>query len=292
MVFEGIPPYGFALAAAFLFAIGGQLQFIGLTSVDSRSGTMVSIVTSAVVYWSLAPFLLDGSHWTQPAVLIFVLAGLFRPSVSANLSVAGIRHLGPTLSSTLGATNPIFGTILGVLLLGETLTWPVATGTGGVILTIILLSKKSSRTPATWPLWALALPVGAAAVRSLAHVLSKVGMEDIPDPYFVGLVGFSVSAIVTIANQAMRRKPVPVQWRNKDYLWFIAAGLTFSAAVICLNTALLRGSLVTVAPIVASAPIFSMLLGVFVFRREQMTARIVLAVFMVVPSVAYIAINW
>jgi len=291
MVFENIPPYVFALTSAFLFAFGGQMQFIGVSTVDSRSGTMVSITTAAVIYWSLSPFLLDGAHWTQPAVLIFVLAGLFRPSVSANLSVAGIRHLGPTLASTLSATNPIFGTTLGVLVLGETMTWPIAIGTGGVILAIILLSKKDTRVPATWPLWALSLPIGAAAVRSFAHVLSKIGMEDIPDPYFVGLVGFSVSAIVTILNQSMRKKSVAVQWRNKGLFWFVAAGFSFSAAVICLNTALLRGELVTVVPIIAAAPIFSMLLSIIVFRREKLTARIVIAVFMVVPSVAYIAIN-
>jgi drug/metabolite transporter (DMT)-like permease len=267
------------------------LQFIGLSSVESRSGAMVSISTSAVIYWALSPFLLDWSHWTQPAVLIFIVAGLFRPSVSANLAVAGIRHLGPTLSSTLSATSPIFGTALGVLLLGEILTWPIAIGTGGVIMAIILLSKKDARTPATWPLWAITLPIGAAAVRSLAHVLSKIGMEDIPDPYFVGLVGFSVSAIVTILDQSMRKKAVAVQWRDKGVYWFIASGFCFSAAVICLNTALLRGQLVTVVPIVAAAPIFSMLLSIFVFRRETLTARTVVAIFLVVPSVAYIAIS-
>ena len=290
-LFENTPPVLFALTAAFLFAVGGQLQFIGLSNIDSRNGTMISIATSALFYWAMAPFLLDWSHWTQSAVFIFILVGLFRPSVSANLSVAGIRHLGPTLSSTLSATAPIFGATLGVLWLGETLTWPIAMGTGGVIAAIILLSKKDSRAQATWPLWALTLPIGAAAVRSLAHVLSKIGMEDIPDPYFAGLIGFSVSAVVTILNQSMRRKSVTLQWRNKSLYWFVASGLTFGIAVISLNTALMRGQIVTVVPIVSAAPIFSMLLSIIVFRREKLTARIVLAVFLVVPSVTYIALN-
>ena len=290
-LFENIPPVLFALTTAFLFAVGGHLQFIGLSNIDPRSGAMISIVTSALFFWALAPFLLDWSHWTQPAVLIFILAGLFRPSVTANLSVAAIRYLGPTLSSTLSASAPIFGATLGVLWLGETLTWPIAMGTGGVIAAIILLSKKDSRTRATWPLWALALPIGAAAVRSLAHVLSKIGMEDIPDPYFAGLVGFSVSAIVTILGQSMRKKSVAIQWRNKSLYWFVASGLVFGIAVVSLNTALMRGHIVTVVPIVSAAPIFSMLLSIIVFRRERLTTRIVLAVFLVVPSVAYIALN-
>jgi uncharacterized membrane protein len=153
------------------------------------------------------------------------------------------------------------------------------------------LSKKDSRAQATWPLWALTLPIGAAAVRSLAHVLSKIGMEDIPDPYFAGLIGFSVSAVVTILNQSMRRKSVALQWRNKSLYWFVASGFSYGIAVISLNTALMRGQIVTVVPIVSAAPIFSMLLSIIVFRRENLTARIVLAVFLVVPSVTYIALN-
>ncbi|HIC29704.1 MAG TPA: DMT family transporter [Rhodospirillales bacterium] len=291
MLFDSIPPFLFALIAAFLLAVGGQLVYIGLSTVESRSGTMVSIATSAVIYWSLSPFLLDWSHWSQPAVLLFALAGLIRPSVSANLSVAGIRLLGPTMSSTLSSTAPIFGATLGVFWLGETLTWPIAIGTGGVITAIVLLSQKDTRAPSTWPLWALALPVGAAAVRSLAHVLSKMGMEDIPDPYFVCLVGFSVSAILTILNQFMRKKSVAIQWRNKGFYFFIASGFFFSTAILCLNTALLRGQVVSIIPIIAAAPMFSMLLSIFIFRREKLTARTVFAVFLVVPSVAYIAIS-
>ena len=290
-LFENISPDLFALTAAFLFAFGGQMQFIGLPNIDPRSGAMISIATSALIYWAMAPFLLDWSHWTQPAVFIFILVGFIRPSLSANLSVVGIRHLGPTLSITLSATAPIFAATMGVLWLGETLTWPIAIGTGGVIAAIILLSKKDSRAQATWPLWALSLPIGAAAVRSLAHVLSKIGMEEIPDPYFAGLVGYSVSAIFTILNHSMRKESVAIQWRNQSPYWFIAAGFAFGIAIMFLNTALMRGQIVTVVPIVSAAPIFSILLSIFVFRREKLTARIVLAVFLVVPSVTYIALN-
>jgi drug/metabolite transporter (DMT)-like permease len=62
-------------------------------------------------------------------------------------------------------------------------------------------------------------------------------------------------------------------------------------SVISLNTALLRGQIVTVVPIVACSPVFTMLLSVFVFRREKLTARVVLAVFAVVPSVILIALS-
>lgn len=75
---------------------------------DSRSGAAITISTSAMLYILAAPIFLDIDNLLHPAVLIFVLVGLFRPALSANLALAGMRHLGPTLSSTLTSTAPFF----------------------------------------------------------------------------------------------------------------------------------------------------------------------------------------
>ena len=122
-MFSDIPPAWLALTSAFLFAVGTQLQYLGVSKVGSRNGATISIASSAVFFWLMAPFLLDGANWQRSAVLIFVLVGLFRPSVSANLAVAAMRYLGPTMATTLSATSPLFGAALGVLWLGESLTW-------------------------------------------------------------------------------------------------------------------------------------------------------------------------
>lgn len=291
-----IPPIFLALAAAFLIAVGAQLQNIGLARIDSRRGAAISIFSTAIFYWLLAPALLDGAHWFHPAVWIFVLVGVFRPSVSANLAIAAMRHLGPTLSSAMSSISPLFAAAFGVLLLGEDLTWPAALGTLGVIAAVVMLARRDAKVPVDWPLWALFLPIGAALVRSIGHVLTKIGMAGVPDPYFAGLVAFSVSSLVVIAAQRLRPSARRVSWRIRgphwrDPYWFVAGGVLMGIAVICLNTALLKAPLIAVVPIVATSPIFTMLLSVLVFRREKLTPRIVLAVFMVVPSVIFIALN-
>ncbi len=290
-MFSDIPPSLFALTSALLFAIGAQVQNVGLARVDSRNGATISIASSAVFFWLMAPFLLDGSNWLRPAVLIFVLVGLFRPSVSANLAIAALRYLGPTLTTTLSATSPLFGAFFGVLLLGETLTWPIALGTGGIIAAVAMLAKRDARVTTTWPLWALGLPIGAAAIRSIGHVFSKIGMASIPDPYFAGLVAFTVSSLVMLVVHRIRPGAYRVPWRTPGPYWFVAAGVIMGVSVISLNTALLRGDIVTVVPIVACSPVFTMLLSVLVFRRERLTPRIVLAVALVVPSVVFIALS-
>lgn len=280
----------FALVAAFLFAVGSQFQNIGLATLDSRSGTAISISASAIYFWLLAPFFMEPRYWLEPAVLIFVLIGLFRPALSANLSVAGMRYLGPTLSSTLAATSPLFGTAMGMLILGELLTWPLAIGTAGIVGAVLLLSKRG-KVEVNWPVWALGLPIAAAFLRSLGHVLSKIAMVDIPDPYFAGLVAFSVSAILMVGTNKIRRVPVTIDWSSTGPRWFALGGITLGTAIIFLNGALLRGDIVVVVPIIAVSPIFTMLLSIMIFRREILTTRTVATVFIVVTSVIVIALG-
>lgn len=290
-MFADVPPYAFALAAAFLLALGGQIQNIGLQSIDARSGTMLSIGSSAGVYWLAAPLLLDPSYFLNPAALIFVGIGLVRPALSANLSVAAIRLIGPTLTSTLAATSPLFGTAFGVVILGEMLTWPIALGTCGIIGAILMLSKRKAGVPAHWPVWALALPIGAAMIRSFGHGFTKIGMEYIPDAYFAGLVGFTTSLIVTSLIHLVKNDRRLFEGGKSGAVWFLIAGVSFGTGILCLNTALLHGTVLTVVPIIAAMPIFSMLLSIFVFRREHLTLKIVLAVLIVMPSVVMIALS-
>lgn len=284
-------PLAFALAAAVLFAIGDQFQALGLRGLDSRSGTLVSILASTLCFWLLAPFLLDLRHLAGAGILVFALVGVFRPALSANLSVAGVRHLGPTLSSTLASTSPLFGTALGILWLGESLSWPVAAGTAGIVCGIVVMSRRRGGVAADWPLWALALPVGAAAIRSLAHVLSKVGMATVPDPYIAGLVSFTVSALVLLSLQAARRGPPRLLASPPAVLCFVGSGVSMALAITALNQALLEGQVVVVVPVVSASPVFTMLLSVLVFRRERVTPRLLAAVCVVVPSVIVIALG-
>ena len=278
-----------ALAAAIMFALGDQFQNQGLVYMDSRAGSALSIGSSALFFLLLAPFLLDLSNLLHPAVLIFVFIGLFRPSVSVNLAVAGMRYLGPTLATTLTATSPLFATALGLLWLGEKLTPQAAIGTLVIMLAIMLLARRDSGSVRSWPLWALALPVGAALIRSVGHVLSKEGMNAIPDPYLASLVTFSVSTVVTLVIHRARRTPSPIAWRSRGAGWVVAAAICYSLAILALNSALHIGTVVLVVPVVSSSPIFTLLLSILVFRRERITLRTITVVLMVVPAVALLA---
>ncbi len=252
---------------------------------------MLSIGASAVLYWLLAPFYLNLSNFLIPAALIFVALGCIRPALSANLSVAAIRYIGPTLTETLSATTPLFGAMFGIFILGEMLTWQIALGTGGIILSVLALTRRDKKVPSTWPLWALALPVGAAIIRAFGHGFSKVAMEDIPDPYFAGLVAMTVSFLLTAGLHVRKGERTKISFRQSGTYWFMAAGAVFCVATFLLNVALLKGDIITIVPIVSASPVFTMLLSIFIFRREVINLHVLLAIAIVMPSVVLIALS-
>jgi len=114
-------------------------------------------------------------------------------------------------------------------------------------------------------------------------------METVPSPYFVGLVGYTTSSVIALANNARRRTPLLAVVGQRDAGWFLVTGAFYGAAVLTLNFALQAGELSVVAPVVSSEPIFVLILGLLFFRERQIDARVVGAVVLVVLGVIAIA---
>ncbi len=277
-----------SLAASVFFAVGIQFLNLGLRHGDSRTGTLIDIGTTAVFYWLLSPIFLERELWSSTGFWIFVAVGLFRPVISANLALVAVRHLGPTLAATLTSTTPLFAAVLGVVLLGEILTPAIILGTAAVVLGTILpmAGGKSTRS---WPLWALAFPLGAAGLRSLAHALIRMGLAFAPEPLFAGLVAYSVSFVMALALQGWRGDLGRVDWFRPGLLWFAAAGIMHGLAVWTMNAALATTPVSIVVPLVSTTPLFTLLLGLLLFRREIITWRQVTMVVIVVAGVILIA---
>ena len=283
-------PVLLALAAAVLLALGNQLARVALRYVDSQTAVLWQIGTSVSIYWLAAPFYMEAWYWTASVLPLLVVLGCFRPLVSANLGMAGTRILGPTINATVSATAPLFGVALGVLLLAEALSLEVAIGSVGIVAGVVLISWRGQSSRA-WPLVALLLPLGAALVRSLSHAFSKIALEEIPSPFFVALVAYSVSFVLALANQVRTGRARFDAVAPGGVKWLLVTGACYGTAVLMLNTALLHGRLIVVAPIVACAPLFTLLLGAAVFRENAITRRVVIAVLVVVPSVALIGVR-
>lgn len=279
----------FALASAFLFALTNHFQSLGLQGSDARTGSIINIGTGAVAYWLLTPFYLESTYWFTWGALLFALVGIIRPSLSSILAIQSIHVLGPTLTSALTASAPIFGAFFAIALLGESLDLKTGIGIAAVIAGGVVASYSRYGFTRDWPLWSIALPVGAAFVRASGHAVTKLGLEDVPSASFAVLVSNTVSLVV--ASAAFRIEGRPLKGSFSSYKWFVISGLTAALSLQFLNSALQLGTLVSVVPIVSATPVFTMLLGLFVFRRERFSWRMVATIALVVPGVMLVAIK-
>ncbi len=279
----------YALCSAFLFALSNHFLHMGLGGSDARTGTVVSIAASAVVYWLFAPFFIERWYWFTYACLLFGLVGIFRPALSSALALSSIQHMGPTLTSALTASAPIFGAFWAIAVLGEQLTWPIAMGTLAVIAGAIVSAWNPAGVKRSWPLWALILPFGAAFIRATGHAVTKIGLGEVPSPSFAVFMGNTVSlASSTLAHKLQQR---PVSGSFASWRWFIAAGIANALSIQFLNNALFAGTLLSTMPIVSASPIFTLLLGFFVFGREAITWRTIATIALIVPGVILVSVG-
>jgi drug/metabolite transporter, DME family len=279
----------YALASAFLFALSNHCTNRGLEHSDPTSGTLVSIGTAALIYWLFAPFFLVSWYWLTAAAVMFAIVGIIRPALSTTLAITSIQYMGPTLTSALTAATPVFAAIFAILVLGESLSFPIAVGTAAVVAGAIVAAWNPRGLKRSWPLWALALPLGASLIRATGHIVTKYGLIEVPSPSFAVLVGNTVS--FAIALIAFRTRRQTFSGTRTSHRWFIASGISVVLSVQFLNNALAIGDVVAVVPIVSATPVFTMLLGLLWFGRETITWRTVATIALIVPGVIVVTLS-
>ncbi len=265
-----------ALSVTVIFALTNHIQHIAVGHMDVRNGTIVLVATATVILWLLAPFYLDwASLLTAPAGW-FALAGLIVPSLSMTLQTLSVRTIGPGLTSGLASTSPVFATIIAVTVLGEIVTSRLMAGTAIVMVGIALIALRSRISGPDWPVWAVAIPLGAALARGISHNIIKHGLNGLPSPMTAALIGSTTSLIILLIVHRASGRTMPRP--NAGFAWFALAGIFNGLGLIGLNFALAIGSVVVVSPLVATTPAITLILGWLVFRRETLSWQSIAAI--------------
>jgi drug/metabolite transporter (DMT)-like permease len=277
-----LSPALLALLSAACF--GGALIVVhfGLAHVPTHGAARISLGTTALIMWLLAPFLLDVTAWHAGAAAVFALVGLFYPAAVTVITYESNRLLGPTLTGSISSCSPLFATAFAVMILGEQLT---ARGIGGCVVIVGALVIMSWQRQARTPLgWRLLLPLSGAAVRALAQTLGKLGLNLWPSPFAATLIGYTVSGAAIWALPRTREPHSGV--RAKAIAWFAAAGALNGSALLLFYHALESGSVSVIAPLVALYPLFTILFSRVFIRSEVLTRRTVGGALLAVAGVA------
>ena len=132
--------------ASYGFSFAYMRRFASNTGMSALAFTFGYIAMAGLVMALLTPFLvLTPVHLDAPIVVSLVLLGCLGTGIAYVWNQNTVRAWGPTRASTVTYITPVVGVILGVLILGETVTWNEPVGALVVFLGILLAQDRLRR---------------------------------------------------------------------------------------------------------------------------------------------------
>jgi drug/metabolite transporter (DMT)-like permease len=290
-----------AIASASCFAVSNITIARGARPEAEDNGAFVSLlITTAIsalgwIAWGIAR---GFEPVTATALAWFAGAGVFTAFVGRVFFYASVQHLGAMRSSTMKRLNPFFAVLLGVLVLGETLTAGMAIGMLLIIASFAALVSGARPGAAARPTAGARLlnigyvygPVSALGYAS-GYLLRKMGLAEAHDAFLGAMVGCVVGAALFLATAAF----------NKDYrtavratflrpnAWLMGAGVMSSFGQILYFAALNVSPMSRVALISSMEVFVTLFLGFALLRkRETITPALLVAAALGVAGTAFI----
>jgi drug/metabolite transporter (DMT)-like permease len=280
-----------ALAAAFLLGLGLVMGQFGLRRIDPLAGACISLPTATVIFGLLFALRFEAADWHGHAVLYFALSGLLFPAAVTLLGYQANRQIGPVLTASIGNLSPVFAVALAAILLGEL---PQPLQLLGILIIglglVILLQRRQMPGVRSLHWLAIGFAVLAAAIRGFVQPVAKLGLALWPSPLAAATVGYAVSSLVMFSLYALTRRALP-RLVQPGAGWFNGVGLCNGGAVLCMFSALGMGDVAIVAPLVATFPLFTLLIGHVALRQRDGLRRMLLGAGLTVIGVACLLIT-
>ena len=279
-----------AVLSSLCFGIALVTGRVGLRTLDARSGAAISIPTATVLFVIAAPFALDTSGFSADAAVLFVVVGLFFPAIVTLLTFRSNEELGPTVTSAVSGTAPMFALLAAGLLLDEKIPAQAAVAAVGVAAGIALLAWNPAALRPGVAGGSLLWAVAGAVVRGSAQVGAKAGLLLWPNPFAAGLIGYLVSSAAVIGADRMRRGERR-GLTKQGVLWFGVTGALNGGAVLLMYGALSMAAVSTVAPIVAAYPLITAVVSAIVLRGEVITMRMLAGAVVTIAAIVYLVVS-
>jgi len=258
----------------FGFGAGFVLTQFGLRWMLPWMGVAISIPTSTLLFWCLAPFFVDPSDGNLRSVVLFACVGLFFPGTVALLNFESNRLMGPNIAGALSSMTPVFAVLLAIVILGERIRGPQLLALAAIVVGISLMYRVHVNLSAR-SLWLMALPVAASAIRGVIQPIVKLGFEWWPNPIAAVVVSYTVSSAVLIVSALARGGGSIPDIDHRGALWFGAVGLCNGLSVLAMYGALEYGPVAVISPLIASYPLVTLLLSRAFLGKEDVGPQLI-----------------
>jgi len=274
----------FAFQTALCFSVAHIFVRRGLVHSNALTSSLISLGTSAVIFWLLLLSLIPFSALRTPAVGFFIAGGIFAPAIGQTLGYIGMERIGVARSSPIVNTSPIFSSILAVLFLDEVWMPQNIIGTCLVILGVVVLSSRNV-AEGEWRIKDVIYPVLAAVAFGISTILRKTGLTALPEPLLGAAVTLGTAFVVLLIIIQLRGGRKELKFNRKSSGWMFGAAIVNTGAILSFFAALNLGQVVRVEPLVACNPLLTILwAGIFLRQIEQLSGRVILGALVTVAG--------
>jgi drug/metabolite transporter (DMT)-like permease len=211
----------------------------------------------------------------------FLLAGLLGPGLSQILFTLAVREAGPSRTSVVVGTAPLFSVVLAVVFLDEPIEAGLIVGAMLIVAGGLLLVGERGR-PGHVRAIGLVLALGATIVFAVRDTLLRwLSLDTDVAPALAAASTLAAGSTVIAVYVLGSRFPL----RRGDVRAWVPAGVLFGLSYVCLFEAYYRGLVTVVSPLVATESLWGVVLSALVLgRSERVGVRLVAGALLVVSG--------
>jgi DME family drug/metabolite transporter len=168
----------------------------------------------------------------------------------------------------------------------------VLAGTLLVVIGVVLISSKPETALPSYRWWHVLYSLAAGFLAGVAFPLRRYGLTITNEPVFFSFVVAVLSLLGAIPYILWSRSDQGLVWHPRGVLYFFWSGFFEALGALLTLIALTTGRVVIVSPIVATTPLFSLIISLIFFRgKEQVTRRTIIGTIAVVVGTIAIALG-
>jgi drug/metabolite transporter (DMT)-like permease len=251
-----------ALASAFLFgAMTVALRLALQRGPSPDAGALYTVLAALALALPFAAF--QGGDLA--GIWPFLLAGILGPGLSQLLFTLAVHEAGPSRTSVVVGTAPLFSVAIALVFLDEPVKAALIVGAILIVAGGVLLVGEPDR-PEHVRVIGLVFALAATVVFATRdNLLRWLAVDTDVEPAPAAAATLAAGCGVILGYTLLRR----VRLSRVDARLFVPAGLFFGASYICLFEAYYRGPVTVVSPLVATESLWGVTLSAIVLRRSE-----------------------
>lgn len=280
-----------AIIAAIAYALFTIFGWFGLQSSTPKVATVVSLTSRTLVLWLAVWFTGGIPEFDWRAMYVFLLLGALQ-SVTSLLTFAGLQKIGTSRSQPLRNSYPFWSAVIAITFLHEHAGWLIGIGTLLVVVGVTLVSWKPDQAPPNYRWWHVFYSLGAGMLAGIAFPLRRYGLLITNEPVFFAAIIAVVSLVGATPYLIKSAETKREAWQLKSLFHFTLSGMFEALGALLSLVALGIGQVVIVSPIVATTPLWNLLIAAIFLRHvENINRRTITGTFAVVLGTVAIALG-